>query len=124
MKFAFQLLLSFLFGDVSHPNIIAYKEAFFEDTTSSLCIVMEFADGGDLMAKINDHIKKRTTFPEEELWKLLVEMTSGLRALHDLKILHRDIKVIIYYIQCANVFLTKKGHVKLGDLNVSTIAQK
>ena len=33
----------------NHPNIIAYKEAFFEDSTASLCIVMEYAQGGDLM---------------------------------------------------------------------------
>jgi NIMA (never in mitosis gene a)-related kinase len=31
-----------------HPNVIAYKEAFFEENSSTLCIVMEFADGGDL----------------------------------------------------------------------------
>ena len=41
----------------------------------------------------------------------------GLKALHDLKICHRDIK-------CANVFLTKKGIAKLGDLNVSKVAKK
>jgi NIMA (never in mitosis gene a)-related kinase 1/4/5 len=40
-----------------------------------------------------------------------------LKALHDLKIVHRDIK-------CANIFLTKDGKVKLGDLNVSKVAKK
>jgi NIMA (never in mitosis gene a)-related kinase len=40
-----------------------------------------------------------------------------LKALHDLKICHRDIK-------CANVFLTKDGIIKLGDLNVSKVAKK
>ena len=44
-------------------------------------------------------------------------MIHGLEALHDLKIVHRDIK-------CANVFLTKSGQVKLGDLNVSKVAKK
>jgi hypothetical protein len=32
--------------------VISYKESFFEDSTSTLCIVMELADDGDLLAKI------------------------------------------------------------------------
>lgn len=43
-------------------------------------------------------------------------MVRGLGALHDLKIVHRDIK-------CANLFLTKDGTLKLGDLNVSKVAK-
>ena len=40
-----------------------------------------------------------------------------MKALHDLKIVHRDIK-------CANLFVTKEGVVKLGDLNVSKVSKK
>lgn len=36
-------------ASVNHPNIIAYKEAFIDDSTKTLCLVMEFADGGDLL---------------------------------------------------------------------------
>lgn len=41
----------------------------------------------------------------------------GIKALHDLKILHRDLK-------SANVFLFKDGTAKIGDMNVSKIAKK
>ena len=38
-----------ILASVNHPNVIGYKEAFFEDITNCLCLVMENADGGDLM---------------------------------------------------------------------------
>jgi len=37
-----------ILASINHPNIVAYKEAFFEENTQTLNIVMEFADGGDL----------------------------------------------------------------------------
>jgi NIMA (never in mitosis gene a)-related kinase len=43
-------------------------------------------------------------------------LLKGLKTLHELKIVHRDIK-------CANLFLTKDGILKLGDLNVSKVAK-
>jgi NIMA (never in mitosis gene a)-related kinase len=37
-----------ILASIDCPDIVAYKEAFFEDQSSSLCLVMEFADDGDL----------------------------------------------------------------------------
>ena len=37
-----------LLASVSHPNIIQYKESFIDSSSQSLCLVMEYADGGDL----------------------------------------------------------------------------
>lgn len=31
-----------ILASLEHETIIAYKEAFFEDLTSTLCLVMEF----------------------------------------------------------------------------------
>lgn len=42
-----------ILASLSHPNIIAYKDAFFEESSYTLCIVMEYANGGDLQSKIN-----------------------------------------------------------------------
>lgn len=97
--------------------MISYKESFFEDSTSSLCIVMEHADDGDLLNKITQNQKIRKHFDEQTVWSLFIQMILGLKELHDLKIVHRDIK-------CANIFLTKKGDLKLGDLNVSKVAKR
>jgi NIMA (never in mitosis gene a)-related kinase len=53
---------------------------------------------------------------EEDIWSFFYQMVLGLQELHKHKIVHRDIK-------SANVFLTKNGMAKLGDLNVSKIAK-
>ena len=41
-----------ILASVEHDTIIGYKEAFFEDASSSLCLVMDFADDSDLYQKI------------------------------------------------------------------------
>ena len=105
-----------ILASVNHPNVIGYKEAFFEDSTNSLCLVMENADGGDLLMLINNHKKAGSNFTEKQIWHYFIQIIRGLKALHDLRICHRDIK-------CANVFLTKEGVVKLGDMNVSRVAK-
>lgn len=106
-----------LLASIHHPNVIAYKEAFFDDRSKSLCIITEYCDGGDLYRKIQKYQKLRQLMREAEIWHCLIGMSRGLKALHDLKILHRDLK-------CANVFLCKSGAVKLGDLNVSKVAKR
>jgi NIMA (never in mitosis gene a)-related kinase len=106
-----------ILASITHPNVISYKEAFFDDDSESLCIVMEYADGGDLYQKILDHKKRQTYMSENFLWHILIKLTRALKALHDLNIMHRDLK-------SANVFLTKDGKVKLGDLNVSKVAKE
>lgn len=37
-----------LLASIDSPNIISYKSAFFEEFGNTLCILMEYADGGDL----------------------------------------------------------------------------
>jgi NIMA (never in mitosis gene a)-related kinase len=44
-------------------------------------------------------------------------MIRGLNSLHELSIVHRDIK-------SANLFLNKNGLLKLGDMNVSKVAKR
>ena len=41
-----------ILASVNHKNVIGYKDAFFDEGSSTLCIVMECADGGDLDSKI------------------------------------------------------------------------
>jgi serine/threonine protein kinase len=54
---------------------------------------MEFADSGDLFQRITDKQKNGTWFEENEIWHIFIQTVRGLRVLHDLKILHRDMKV-------------------------------
>ena len=106
-----------ILASVKSKNVISYKEAFFDEKESFLGIVMEYADNGDLFQLITERKKTKSYFTEQEVWKVFIQLLNGLKALHDFKILHRDIK-------SANVFLFKGGICKLGDLNVSKVARK
>jgi NIMA (never in mitosis gene a)-related kinase len=106
-----------ILASLTDDYIIKFKEAFYDNPSGYLCIVMEFAPGGDLMRIVNQNLKARTRIKETDIWKALIEITRGLKSLHDKKILHRDLKA-------ANIFIGADGTFKLGDLNVSKVLKK
>ena len=75
---------------------------------------MEYVDGGDLHQKILQLKKEGQQFSEGEIWRIFIQLVFGLRSLHELGIIHRDLKT-------ANVFIGSNGEVKIGDLNVSKV---
>ena len=105
-----------ILASLNHPNIIGYKEAFYDENSRTLNIIMEFADDGDINRKIQENLKRRLQFEESQVWEWIIQLLKGLKYLHDNKIMHRDLK-------CANIFLMKNGLVKIGDLNVSKITK-
>ncbi|CAD8059426.1 unnamed protein product [Paramecium sonneborni] len=100
---------------INDKYIVAYKEAFIDEPSQCLCIVMELLSGGDVYKRISQ-ARGSTPFQEMDIWRALIHMTLGLKALHDQKVVHRDLK-------SANVFLSSDGTFKLGDLNVSKVAK-
>ena len=105
-----------ILASVKSNFVVSYKEAFFDEQDRTLCIVMEFADNGDLLQKITEHKKRSIFFDESTIWHIFIQLVRGLKSLHDLNILHRDLK-------CANVFLYSNGEAKIGDLNVSKVTR-
>ena len=68
--------------------MICYKDSFIDEVSRSLCIVMEYAQGGDLYSQIEKHVREGTRFEEEQIWRVLIDTTKGLIAIHNLKVMH------------------------------------
>ena len=104
-------------ASIKNKNIINYKEAFLDEKDCTLCLVTEFADKGDLENRIKEQKEKGTYFNENDIWNIFIQIVKGLKSLHDMRIIHRDIK-------SSNIFLFSDGKAKLGDLNVCKILSK
>lgn len=106
-----------ILASIQHPHIIAYKEVFIEEENTTLNLITEFADNGDLFQLVQKNQREgKEQMSEDFVWKVLIQVVFGLKHLHDLKIFHWDLK-------SANIFLFEDGTVKLGDMNVSKIAK-
>ena len=98
---------------LNHPNIIRFKEVY-KTKAGQLCIVMDYADGGDLDGKIKEQKKLKKKLTEVEILLIFTQVCLAMKHVHDRKIIHRDIKT-------QNIFLTKAGIVKVGDFGVARV---
>ncbi|CAF1059021.1 unnamed protein product [Didymodactylos carnosus] len=97
-------------AQMKHPHIVSYAESF--EDPSSLYIIMDYCDGGDLHSRIQT--QRGVLFSEDQILDWFVQITLALKHVHDRKVLHRDIK-------SQNVFLMKDGSCKLGDFGISKV---
>ncbi|KAL6750076.1 kinase-like domain-containing protein [Haematococcus lacustris] len=95
---------------LNHPNIVRCTECFTHQ--SKLCIVMDWCSEGDLYSICQK--RRGAPLPEDTLQDWLVQISLGLKHVHDRKILHRDIK-------SQNIFCSAGGLLKLGDFGVSKV---
>lgn len=75
-----------LIKKLDHPNIIKGYEVF--ENEENLFIVMELCTGGELF----DRIVQKKVYREKEAQEVLVQITQGLKYLHENKIAHCDLK--------------------------------
>ncbi len=89
-----------ILASIKDPYVIGYKESFFDEQSQSLCIIQEYACGGDLQGLIHHCQTLNRVLDEDLIWRFSAQMISGLKTLHDMKILHRDLK-------SSNIFIGK-----------------
>lgn len=100
---------------LSHPYLIAYHETFMEG--GLLCIVTDYAEGGDLSAKIAKVRKLGDSLSEQQILRWFAQASLGLKYMHDKTIPHRNVK-------SRNLFLTASGGLRVGDYGISKVLQR
>ena len=106
-----------LLSSLNHPNIIQFKESFFDKPSNTLNLVMESANNGNLSNKISFAIVKNMNLEECIIWDVLTQILHGLYYLHKKGITHINLN-------SSNSYLTKNRLIKIDDFNSCYILNK
>jgi serine/threonine protein kinase len=93
---------------VKHPAIVHIHDVFFSDDDP--WIVMEYISGRSLAGIIADH-----PLDEKETAAIGLPVLNGLRAAHQAKVVHRDVKP-------ANILVADDNQIYLVDFGIAKIA--
>ena len=104
-----------LMSTIKSEHLIKYCTSFLHQPSGgpqSVFIVMEYAENGTL----SDYIKNlRSTASKADqlfVWKCMLQVCSGLAAIHAHRVIHRDVK-------SANILVTGNQNFKIADLGIA-----
>ncbi|XP_068609945.1 serine/threonine-protein kinase Nek2 [Brachionichthys hirsutus] len=108
-----------LLRELKHPNIVRYYDRIIDRSNTTLYIIMEYCEGGDLSSLIARCIRERRYLEEKLILRVMTQLTLALKECHRRSdgraaVLHRDLKP-------ANIFLDIRQNVKLGDFGLARI---
>lgn len=94
---------------IRHPNVVRFRQVFVR--SGWLCLVMDFADGGDLCAAVKERARSKVPFEESAVLECFAQVADAVNWVHSVKMVHRDIK-------SRNIFLCRTGRALLGDFGL------
>lgn len=104
-----------ILSSLNSKYIVKYFDSWIENST--LNIIMEYCEKGDLgkyIKSVKDNKTDEACLPEEEIWRIFIQICIGLSYLHNKKILHRDLKT-------QNILMNKYNLIKIADLGVAKV---
>lgn len=93
-----------------HASIVGQHRAWQE--AGHFYIQMDYCPGGSLQQLLKQKLAAHSTFTDNELWKVFIEVATGLDFLHLNSVLHLDIKP-------DNIYLDAGGHCRIGDFGLA-----
>uniref|UniRef100_F6YIR0 Wee1-like protein kinase n=1 Tax=Callithrix jacchus TaxID=9483 RepID=F6YIR0_CALJA len=121
-----------------HPHVVRYYSSWVED--DHMIIQSEYCNGGSLQAAISENTKFHKHFQEPKLKDILLQISLGLKYIHNSGMVHLDIKpsnifichkmqsdssgVIEEVANEADWFLSANVVYKIGDLGHATSISK
>ena len=95
--------------DSKTKNVNVIHDAF--DLHSQLWIVADYCTGGSVRTLMRPFQREHMGLEEKYIIPIARELLIAIKGMHDIGIIHRDIK-------CANVYITEDGDIQLGDFGI------
>merc|ERR1719207_415071 len=92
---------------LSHDHVIKAEDVL--ETGDKVCIVLEYAPGGDLFDYIVRHVRLKV----EEAKRIFRQLIDGVGYCHEQMVVHRDIKP-------ENILMDADFNIKLADFGLSS----
>ncbi|TNJ28952.1 Kinase, NEK [Giardia muris] len=96
---------------LEHPHVLRYHRVHDDPDNGTAYLVMDWCSG-TLLDEVRGRGERREPFRDDEVWRCLREMASGLAYLHERGLVHRDLKP-------ENVLLSSDGRCVLGDFGLA-----
>jgi len=101
-----------VFGQISHPGILALHDMGIDEVTQTPYLVMEFVDGQPL-----DRVLEKGSVPFPRACAWIGDIAVALAVAHRKGVIHGDVKP-------ANILINGEGRVKLSDFGMARVAHR
>jgi serine/threonine-protein kinase len=112
-----------LTAQLTHPKIVQILD--FGDVSGQYFIALEFVDGFDGLGLLRVCAQKRVRLPIELAVFIALEVLEALDYAHNAKDMDgRAMRIVHRDISPSNIFISKRGDVKLGDFGIARAQER
>ena len=99
---------------LNHENVANYSTSFKQN--NEYYIISEYSDNGNLLSLIKTLKRKKEKMKEEKLLEIFLQCLNGLKYIHSLEMIHRNIKP-------ANIIIDSNWQVRLIDFKMAVLTK-